>query len=683
MLLILGFISLSLCEAFIMDENCVHCNWNGVCKTESRQCECYQGFKGTDCSVDCGCQGHGVCNQDNTCQCDNGWKWSSSQHKCIWDCTCPTGVQCMGPGVCACTQACRYGTCWNGQCECWEGYTGDRCDRLDKNTMMNRNISVGMNIEGLSYWSPELKFVDVAKLSSAWITQRDHDGRWDTHEQNNITWRNDGYPARLEKSLSVVKLVFRSTAGVHGPQGNFSLLYDGDGEITFALVSHTVHYNGKGRKTVEFHEGNQGILIKIMRTNENNPIHNIRLIMPGFEDRHELFPFYPPFVENLKRYSELRFMDFLITNGHTPEPTTWSTRRLTTFHTQTGSEGGAIEYAILLANILGADPWFCQPHAADDDFLSRFARLALSDLRPDVKVYVEYSNEVWNSIFRQTTYTKEQGKKLGLDPQDWKAGAKYYNKRATEVADIWTSVLGNRVIPVWAWQTAYYDYTRQIFEDLGTRAAHFKAYAITGYFGCDKVTGTKHNISSMSPEEIHALCHQEFASSIRNFHFHMNLSRSHGLKLLMYEGGPGLESSTHDASTQYAIAYNRHDLMADSVNELMQAWYDVVYNDPQNTAPGGLFNYFASVGQYSKYGSWGMLEYTGQDPYTSPKYLATHRFINSHYHNQYMGPICSFVRLNASELYGCFRDRSSGSQRCGHTADNGMHWTGGRHARRE
>ena len=56
-------VTLSLCEAFIMDENCVHCNWNGVCKTESRQCECYQGFKGTDCSVDCGCQGHGVCNQ--------------------------------------------------------------------------------------------------------------------------------------------------------------------------------------------------------------------------------------------------------------------------------------------------------------------------------------------------------------------------------------------------------------------------------------------------------------------------------------------------------------------------------------------------------------------------------------------------------------------------------------------
>ncbi|KAH3712910.1 hypothetical protein DPMN_072669 [Dreissena polymorpha] len=59
-----------------------------------------------------------------------------------------------------------------------------------------------MNIEGLEYWSPELKFVDVAKLSSEWITQRDQDGRWDTQEQNKITWRSDGYPARLESRWS-------------------------------------------------------------------------------------------------------------------------------------------------------------------------------------------------------------------------------------------------------------------------------------------------------------------------------------------------------------------------------------------------------------------------------------------------------------------------------------------------
>ena len=67
---------------------------------------------------------------------------------------------------------------------------------------------------------------------------------------------------------------------------------------------------------VEFHENQGGIFIKIMRTNPANPIHNIRMILPGFEDRHELFPFYPAFLEDIQRYGELRFMDFFHTNAH-------------------------------------------------------------------------------------------------------------------------------------------------------------------------------------------------------------------------------------------------------------------------------------------------------------------------------------------------------------------------------
>lgn len=46
--------------------------------------------------------------------------------------------------------------------------------------------------------------------------------------------------------MLVGKLVLRASAGTTGPQGNFTLLYDGDGEIAFKLAKHTIHYNGKG-----------------------------------------------------------------------------------------------------------------------------------------------------------------------------------------------------------------------------------------------------------------------------------------------------------------------------------------------------------------------------------------------------------------------------------------------------
>jgi hypothetical protein len=66
--------------------------------------------------------------------------------------------------------------------------------------------------------------------------------------------------------------------------------------------------------------GQSGLGIRLLRTNPANPFHNLRVILPGFEARHEQFPFYPLFLESLARYSEFRYMDFLHTNAHTVSP---------------------------------------------------------------------------------------------------------------------------------------------------------------------------------------------------------------------------------------------------------------------------------------------------------------------------------------------------------------------------
>ena len=57
-----------------------------------------------------------------------------------------------------------------------------------------------------------------------------------------------------------------------------------------------------------------------------------------------------------------------------------------------------------LCNELGADPWFCMPHKANARYVERFAGLVKSRLRPDLNVYVQWSNEVWNSQFPQPKY---------------------------------------------------------------------------------------------------------------------------------------------------------------------------------------------------------------------------------------------------------------------------------------
>jgi hypothetical protein len=61
------------------------------------------------------------------------------------------------------------------------------------------------------------------------------------------------------------------------------------------------------------------------------------------------------------------------------------------------SGGVALEHMVLLANTVGASPWFNIPHTADDAYIASMAAAVLASLRPDLKVYVEYSNEVWGT----------------------------------------------------------------------------------------------------------------------------------------------------------------------------------------------------------------------------------------------------------------------------------------------
>ncbi|XP_048728600.2 uncharacterized protein LOC125646397 [Ostrea edulis] len=650
------------------------CHWNGHCNPHSGLCTCYDGFYNKDCSGDCGCGGHGVCKADHTCQCDEGWKWSVLDRKCVWDCQCPNGQSCMAPSVCSCSRACQYGTCWDGQCECWEGYTGETCGLLNTNTMSNRNSSLGVNLGGLTYYSSEIKFVDVAKESSNWVTQRWGNHSWDTHEHATINMRSDGYPASLPDDLALEKLMLRSLS--HTPTGVYTILYDGEGDIELNLVHYQKIYSGKGRILINVTIGQSGLGIRLLRTNPANPLHNLRVILPGFEARHEQFPFYPLFLESLARYSEFRYMDFLHTNAHTPEPTTWKARKTTADHTQGGSDGGALEYAILLSNQMGASPWFNMPHAADDDFIMKFATQVKQSLRPDLRVYVEYSNEVWNGIFRQNHYATEKGLSLGLDTAAWKAGFKYYNKRSHEMGQIWKSVYGasfDKLVLPWAWQTGYEEYTRQALEDLGTRVHDFTALAITGYFTCDLTSKYMSSVRTMSYDEVLSICTDYIQNKTRSsFSHYMGVAKDHDLHLLMYEGGQHIveKAPYHTDVTSKLTNINRNVIMETLNSNLLNIWNEIVIK--HSTSPGGLFNYFASCGKYSQYGSWGILEYTGQPFSTVPKYRAVQAFITSQSLNTEVAPKCSFVDLG-NISYGCFLVGNRAY--CGSSTDRGQNWS--------
>lgn len=106
--------------------------------------------------------------------------------------------------------------------------------------------------------------------------------------------------------------------------------------------------------------------------------------------------FYGPFVKLLAPFDTIRFMDFLGTNASTQ--VNWSDRPLPTDRNYS-VRGGCYEDALLLCKQTNKAAWLCVPCQANADYLKQL--IALIKQRARGPVYVEWSNEIWNSAFPQ------------------------------------------------------------------------------------------------------------------------------------------------------------------------------------------------------------------------------------------------------------------------------------------
>uniref|UniRef100_A0A665VYX7 Teneurin transmembrane protein 3 n=1 Tax=Echeneis naucrates TaxID=173247 RepID=A0A665VYX7_ECHNA len=135
----------------------IHCGGHGICIMGA--CICNTGYKGDNCEeVDCidpSCSAHGVCIHGE-CHCQPGWGGVSCE---ITKGMCPD--QCSGHGTyitetstCTCDQnwtgpdcsleVCEvdcgsHGVCFSGVCRCEEGWTGTVCDQKACHPMCSKN----------------------------------------------------------------------------------------------------------------------------------------------------------------------------------------------------------------------------------------------------------------------------------------------------------------------------------------------------------------------------------------------------------------------------------------------------------------------------------------------------------------------------------------------------------------
>ena len=471
---------------------------------------------------------------------------------------------------------------------------------------------LGMNLAGIADWSSEIVFVDSMKVGRPWISQKEgaNFGQGGPLDLDPRGWVKSLSPGQFAETLIHIDI------GNHYPGGKYVAVHDGNGELEFSNAAQG-RPAGKNRYAVEVDPNRGFIAVRVRKSDPANPVKNVRLVKAEHERTHKTQPFYPAFLKRYKGFHVLRFMDWQKTNNSKLEK--WDDRPRTDDATQGGEKGVALEYCVQLANAVDADPWLCIPHKADDDFVRQFAALVKKQLNPKRKVYVEYSNETWNTIFDQAKYCKEKGLAMKLSTNEYEAQLRYSAQRSVEIFKIFEKEFGgkDRLVRVIS--------THGANPWTGTTALDWKqayksadAVAIAPYFGnAYGDPGRAEQSAAMSVEELLEGCRKMIAENKKTNATYAAEAKKRGVKLMAYESGQHLVghggAENNEKLMNLFHAANRHPTMKDLYLEDLKNWQEV---------GGSTFCVFSSVGKYTKWGSWGVLEWSDQRESEAPKLQA-------------------------------------------------------------
>lgn len=467
-------------------------------------------------------------------------------------------------------------------------------ERLEPRALMaadGGHMRIGMNLESVVDWSPAWTFTDAFKASRGWIAQEFNTATWETTwdvgATNPIQVDANGNPTLLTIRVNpagqtirqmAATLMFRDTGGAH-PAGTYRAEWDGTGRVTFgfdaAVVATGRTATGRSFADLLVTPSDNGILMRVEETSPADPVRNFDVWMPDYAGQRfvgqrwqpgaSFSPFHPLFRQRLAPFGTIRFMGMQETN--TSDIRTWADRRDASDMRQgSGADGSpseplangmSLEYMVQLANDLDADPWFNMPHMADDTFVRNFATYVRDHLEPGRKVYVEWSNEIWNFGwgFEASQWVMDQTRlpqNAGLD--NWQVAG----REAKRDLDIWSGVFTGqaaRLVRVAGGWAANDWVTNRVVESMG---GSFDAIAIAPYFSPDDAKRETYTAAT-SVDTILADTRAAVGTAVGWTRTHQTLADTwsarlgRDVQLVAYEGGPHMDGR----SAPYQDAFYR------------------------------------------------------------------------------------------------------------------------------
>jgi hypothetical protein len=462
-----------------------------------------------------------------------------------------------------------------------------------------------------------------SKVGGMELTQNDVDERgWPTVDCRYIVdwrpvaeWLNEiddpeGY--RIDMS-GLYKCSFNGQATLVNQGNDFSIsnqVYNAGSNTTTFDITVEDPRSGHGLMVLEF--------IDTKRTSESTTgsgITNFKMIRPGYaHDSEQIFT--DDFINTLTSadFTTIRFMDFRHTNNSEPiypAVTEWVHRKLITDAGQGQIEpiakldGAAWEYVIELGNMVKVDIWINIQLSATTDYVTELANLIKDNLDPDLNVYVESSNEVWNNIFNQYNYNIAQANDLGIGEHENHA------RRTVELAQIFESVFGSatlnnkvRVVlcshaPMLKWWVQ--PMLEYIDRNFGPPKDYIYAIARQTYFSTDDRGGTI--------EQLLDRCHNDIVNQISD----ASINESGRLQWIEKAAEWELEGGACSYEGGFHIpSGGSTDNLANQINmhRDARAGIELAYNydDAFFAIGGNLAVQFTLTSGYNRYGCWGLTD---------------------------------------------------------------------------
>ena len=527
---------------------------------------------------------------------------------------------------------------------------------------------LGYNTSGLHHLASSNPFIDIFKVSRGWITSCEFNWQtnraidpgctkkssFNTKESEKVSVDRNGWPTRLPARGEAP--VFTSINAIwdmpeNFPTGRHFVTYEGDADIKVHGDIEIIRQI-PGRIDFNLRTTKRKLRLHITRINQRNYIRNIKVIPYKYAGIYARQTFNPEYLKTSRNFNSLRFMPWQ--NTKLTKVSEWHQRATPQSAFYNHNAGMPLEVMMDLAEQSQLDPWFSMPHLASDNYYRKFAQTVKARLKPWQKVYVENSNEIWNSIYPATHDASRKGLKL------WPRGkiemknpgtrrlylALNYNaKRSREMCRIFKQQLGNRAVCV----VSGYGSAPKMAEELmtcplagGNCFKDFDAYAVAPYFG-DYIARIENRAlvrrwAASGNNGINQLYREIMNGGLIKDPYpggaienaiqdrvvkNVAIAKKYGVKLLAYEGGQHLlrvdgQHVIRDPKvfSMFANA-NRNPQMARAYSKYLNAW---------NRAGGGMLMHFNGIAAIDDRNYFPMLEKAGT---RSPKLNAMVNYIRS------------------------------------------------------